>query len=192
MVRLFLSLLLSSTPSWAILYQDINIETMVSQADRILAGRVIAQETGVINDKPFVQTTFEVVKGYTAGLGQQVTIKQFGRVDSKHTIKTFPGLPTFQKGGVYLLFLENANAEGFASPVGLLTFELISKNTQAIVTGQGLIQARPTRPVKGLFDNIQNSEVNALVESRKQSNVKKSNVLELPFLEQIIQRKNQL
>lgn len=143
------------------LYVEVNIEEMITQADIICTAKLLDEKKGIAQEMPYVEYTFEVTHWYGSNQQSQVTIRQLGKQTPKKEIILFPGLPSFQKGQEYLLFLKNPSALGFSSPLYLLTFELVQKKGQP--SSKQLI---PNRTAKGLFDNVQNLPMKNLIQNQ--------------------------
>lgn len=124
-VAVFMLLLCPSARATSI--RLMNLQELADHSDRIFLGVCTAVETGPDeNGSPCTRSTFavsDVVHGAVAG---GITIKQFGSretfTDDQGRRFGFraEGMPEYEVGGEYLLFLNNDSPLGFCGPVGLM------------------------------------------------------------------------
>ena len=122
------ALLLSTAPTAeATHYPDaLNLSALVDRAERIFLGEVLSRVSGA-DSLGLIATvyTFRVERLLKGTSSPTVTIKQAGAPEAVEDpatgVVTVPihGLPTYQPGQRYLLFLNGTSDIGFTSPVGL-------------------------------------------------------------------------
>ncbi len=97
------------------------LDRVVDRSGQIVHGTVTSVVSG--RDESGLPATWvsvavmECLKGQAAGT---VTFKQIGVAAplADGTLLRIPGLPRYREGGEYVLFLHDASARGFTSPVG--------------------------------------------------------------------------
>ncbi len=107
-------------------YPDaLNLAELTAKAERIFLGEVVSRTTG--RDPlghPATVYTFRVEQGLKGSVSDTITIKQVGvaePVEDPNTgVITFPidGIPVYEPGHRYLLFLNGTSTIGFTSPIG--------------------------------------------------------------------------
>ena len=145
-------------PAWASHYPEaLNLAQLTAKAERILVGEVVARQTGKDPLGLFATVyTFRVEQAPKGDVGTEVTIKQMGVAhpaeDPATGVITFPlpGIPVYETGQRYLLFLNDTSDRGFTSPVGLGygAFVLLA-NGHAVnhLNNAGLFRDTPALPV---------------------------------------------
>lgn len=114
------SLLAFATAARATQVRPVNLEEMTDRAATVFSGRCIDVHS-VIDPrlgKPVTLMTFEVSRAVKGDLGDTVTIKLLGAVDSSSGKGGVAGLPTFQRDEEVVLFLYGESSMGLTSPVG--------------------------------------------------------------------------
>jgi hypothetical protein len=107
-------------------YPDaLNLTDLTAKAERIFLGEVVSRTTGQdLLGHPATVYTFRVEQGLKGTFSNTITIKQIGvaePVEDPNTgVITFPidGIPVYEPGHRYLLFLNGTSTIGFTSPVG--------------------------------------------------------------------------
>jgi hypothetical protein len=124
---MFSWLLLAPAPLWAAWYPEaLNLAGLTARAERIIVGEVVARQTGRDPQGLFATLyTFRVEQALKGDVTTELTIKQFGVAhhleDPATGVITFrwPGMPVYETGRRYVLFLHGTSDSGFTSPVGL-------------------------------------------------------------------------
>ena len=115
------SILLIAPPVWSSSLRPVNLPQMVQQADRIVVGRAVSEWTGRDERRfPATITTFEVSQVLKGGPIQRIAVKQLGvtKVQPDGLATWIEGMPRYQQGSEYLLFLNPDSLYGFTMPVG--------------------------------------------------------------------------
>jgi len=104
--------------------RPMNIEEMVQNSGAIFVGECTGAQSGR-DDRglPSTTYTFRVLKNVRGAAGKTVTIKQFGLKDidlRSSQVFQVPGMPTYEPGRRYLLFMTQESGHGFCVPVGLM------------------------------------------------------------------------
>ena len=152
---LLINLLLLST-SWATSLLPISLEQLSTRATLIFYGEVVSNQV-IKDEKSGHIATFtkfkimDLIKGET---GDTHTIKQIGgSLKEKNAIHRIHGVPEYQNGKKYVVFLPEKSTMGFSSPLGLHqgSFSVSTVNgQQTISNGRNL-----TAQVKQNNRNIQ-------------------------------------
>jgi hypothetical protein len=100
-------------------------------------------------------TTFEVLEAYKGHLGTSYTIKQIGgNLPGANLNVRMPGVPQFEVGKRYVVFLPPVSRLGFSSPVGLsqgmFTVKTDAAGAQVVSNG---------RDVGDLMENMAQSKI---------------------------------
>ena len=99
----------------------LNLNKLQADADYIFHGQCISNH--VTEDTTLglaTYTTFKVIQAIKGSLSETYTIKQFGGASTNSaSIVVVPGVPQFEIGKKYVLFLPKPSHLGFSSPVGL-------------------------------------------------------------------------
>ncbi len=118
---LAMAALVTAPPVWSSSLRPVNLPEMVQQADRIVVGRAVSEWTGRDEHRfPATITTFEVTQVLKGGPLQRIEVKQLGvtKVQPDGLATWIEGMPRYQKGSEYLLFLSPNSIYGFTMPVG--------------------------------------------------------------------------
>lgn len=151
-VRRAASLLLAAALAAAALpattLEPLNLQDLARRSPRIFEGECLSESHGLDQrGLPYTAYTFRVsdtLRG--AGVGQVVTIRQFGLPPGTSAseygglVLTVADMPHYVRGGRYLLFLPQESRWGFASPVGLAqgAFRILGQGDQRMaVNGLG-------------------------------------------------------
>ena len=107
------------------------------------------------SDRVVTYTTFEVLETYKGKLGSSITIKQIGgNLPDANLTVVVPGVPQFEVGQRYVVFLPPASKLGFASPVGLSQGMFTVK-----MDNKGVAQVGNGRDVGELMENMAQSKM---------------------------------
>lgn len=117
----------------------ISLERMTAAADVIFHGRVISNEVrrDPVSGNVATFTTFEVTELVKGQAGETHTIKQIGgEMPGGNMRQIVHGVPRFNIGGEYVVFLPKASSLGFSSPIGLSQgkFEVLRANGEPVVS----------------------------------------------------------
>jgi len=97
-------------------------------------------------------TTFEVLETYKGNLGRSHTIKQIGGNLPGALNVRIVGVPQFEVGKRYVVFLPPASKLGFSSPVGLnqgmFTLKTDARGTQTVSNGRDVGELMENIPSK--------------------------------------------
>jgi hypothetical protein len=102
--------------------RQVNVEQLTADAPRIFLGKCLSVRSGVDEHKlPATFYTFQVARVFKGAVPLQVTIKQFGgnSASPEASVLRFDGMPAYEPGESYLLFLGEDSKLGFTSPQGL-------------------------------------------------------------------------
>lgn len=100
-------------------------------------------------------TTFQVLETYKGNIGSSYTIKQIGgNLPGANLNVRMPGVPQFEVGKRYVVFLPPASRLGFSSPVGL-SQGMFSVKTDAA----GAQTVSNGRDVGDLMENMAQSKI---------------------------------
>lgn len=114
-------IMLFSSPTMATSVLLLSLDKLHADADYIFHAQCISNN--VIEDEKFglaTYTTFKVIQALKGNLSDTYTIKQFGGSSPKHRdVIVAPGVPQFEVGKRYVVFLPSPSHLGFSSPVGL-------------------------------------------------------------------------
>ena len=138
-VILFISLILvTSLPARATVLIPLSLQQVTERANLIFQGRVTNVEVRVdeVSQRVATYTTFavqDVIKGKT---GATHTIKQVGgQLPGSKVALRIHGVPRFNLGEDYVVFLPAPSRLGFSSPVGLSqgAFSVVDNNGALVV-----------------------------------------------------------
>ena len=130
--------------SWCSSLVPVNLPEMVRQADRIFVVTAVSERTG--RDErgiPATVTTFKVSQVLKGAHAARIEVKQFGvtEVQPDGLAAWIDGMPRYQAGSEYLLFLKPDSVFGFTMPVGAFqgTFDVkpAGQGKKAIVNSLG-------------------------------------------------------
>jgi len=140
-INLFIAL-----PASATSLLPLTLEQLSTRADLIFYGKVISNE--VKKDEQSGQiatfTEFEVINLIKGTAGSTHTIKQIGGFHkNSNTRLMIHGVPEFQTGKEYVVFLPKKSSLGFCSPLGLHqgSFPVSTENNEKIInSGRNLAE----------------------------------------------------
>lgn len=154
-----LSLVINLTtlpPALATSLKPLDLERLSIQAPLIIYGEVINNRA--LNDRQSGQivtlTTFKVIELIKGNTGEEHTIKQIGGQLTDSNIKMhIPGVPRFNAGSKYVVFLAEKSQLGFSSPLGLYqgTFSVKTINGEQVISNGSMLStpsATVNRPVQ--------------------------------------------
>lgn len=140
-----LLLLLLNTVCQATMVLPVSLQRMSNSAELIFEGRVTTIDVKLdeVSKRVATFTTFavtDVIKGQVASTH---IVKQFGGQLPGSNLKTrIHGIPEFEKGKNYIVFLPPVSRLGFASPVGLSQgkFDITQRNGKTVISNGRSIQ----------------------------------------------------
>jgi hypothetical protein len=141
--------LLTTLPASATSVLPITLEQLSTRASLIFYGEVISNQAQRDAHSGQVATftefkIFDLIKGSAAG---NQTIKQLGGLDKNTNINFHVhGIPKFQNGSRYVVFLPERSSLGFSSPLGLHqgSFTVTTENGEQVVSnGRNLTPQKP-------------------------------------------------
>lgn len=100
----------------------LGLERLHGDAQSIFLGECLSNkvELDKQSGRVVTYTAFEVIEAYKGKPGRSLTIKQVGGDLPNSDLRTrVPGVPSFEVGKRYVVFLPPKSDLGFASPVGL-------------------------------------------------------------------------
>ena len=150
---LFCALALSAS-AYAATVLPLGLERLHGDAKLIFLGECLTNSVQLDQQSGRVvtYTTFEVLETYKGNLGRSHTIKQIGgNLPEAGLSVKIPGVPQFEAGKRYVVFLPPASDLGFSSPVGL-NQGMFTLKTDA----RGVQTASNGRDVGELMENIPN------------------------------------
>ncbi|MCK5396376.1 MAG: hypothetical protein KAJ32_10305 [Gammaproteobacteria bacterium] len=128
----------------------LNLEQLSTRASHIFFAEVVSNQTKKDEQSGYIATFTEFkiidsIKGFTE---RTLTIKQIGGYDPASKIRLYiHGIPTFQTGNNYVVFLPKASKLGFSSPLGLYqgSYTVTTINGEQIVSnGKNLTESPST------------------------------------------------
>jgi hypothetical protein len=122
LLGIFLTLSLLSPLGFAASVMPLGIDKLHAGADLIFYGECLSQQTSVDQtlDIPVTQTTFKVLEMLKGKAGEEITIKQIGgTAPGQAEDIVVPGVPRFELGKKYVLFLPKQSELGFTTPVAM-------------------------------------------------------------------------
>ncbi|PCJ89235.1 MAG: hypothetical protein COA54_00420 [Thiotrichaceae bacterium] len=145
---LLLSLLtLSHASATSVL--PLNLEQLSTRANLIFHAEVISNEVkrDAQSGQIATYTEFRIIDAIKGVTGATHTIKQIGgrHETSKITMRVH-GVPKFQTGMIYVVFLPKKSSLGFSSPLGLHqgSFSVLTIDDEQVVTnGRNLLRQTP-------------------------------------------------
>ncbi|MCK4834323.1 MAG: hypothetical protein KAT12_06080 [Gammaproteobacteria bacterium] len=146
----FITCLFITSSASATSLLPITLEQLSTRATLIFYGEVISNQ--VKKDAQSRQiatfTEFKVIDLIKGDAAATHTIKQLGGIDEKTNINfRVHGVPRFQPGKHYVVFLPERSNHGFSSPLGLYqgSFSVSIENGEQIIrSGRNLSQQKPT------------------------------------------------
>lgn len=147
----FLLVNLSFLPSaWATSVLPLSLEQLSTQASLIFFAEVISNQAKIDEKSGRIATftEFEITDLIKGNTELTHTIKQIGGYDSESKTRLFiHGVPTFQVGNSYVVFLPKKSNLGFSSPLGLFqgSYAVTTINGEQVVSnGRNLTEPAST------------------------------------------------
>ena len=156
-VFILFSMLVLSGGAFAASVLPLGLERLHGDAKTIFLGECLsnAVEMDQQSGRVVTYTTFEVLETYKGKPGRSQTVKQIGgNLPSANLDVRIPGVPQFEVGQRYVVFLPPASKLGFASPVGLAQGMFTVKNDVA-----GAPVVSNGRDVGDLMENMAQSKM---------------------------------
>jgi len=164
--------------------KPLDLERLSTQAPLIFYGEVVNNHA--VNDKQSGQiatlTTFKVIELIKGNTGEEHTIKQIGgQLADSNTKMHIPGVPKFNNGSKYVVFLTEKSKLGFSSPLGLYqgSFSVETVNGEQVISNGSRLSmpsATVNRPIQvPLAVNTQNptqSRLSDFINTVRSYNVK--------------------
>jgi len=153
-LTLFYLLALSDVASAAMVL-PLGLDRLHGDAKHIFLGECLSNtvELDKQSGRVVTNTTFEVLETFKGKMGRSHTIKQIGgNLPEANLNVRVPGVPQFEVGKRYVVFLPPASKLGFATPVGL---------------SQGMFTVRPDAKGAPMVSN--GRDVGELMENMAQS-----------------------
>jgi hypothetical protein len=149
-VLAFLFTLFFLPASWATSILPIGLEQLSTRATLIFYGEVISNQVKQDNKSGHIATltTFKIMDLIKGNTGEMHTIKQIGgRLAETGTTLRVHGVPKFETGKEYVVFLPEKSRLGFSSPLGLHqgSFSVLTKNDQQVVTNGSNLTLQDTQ-----------------------------------------------
>ena len=149
----------------------LGLERLHSDAQQVFLGECLsnAVELDAKSDRVVTYTTFEVLETFKGKATRSHTIKQIGGNLPQANLKVVvPGVPQFEVGKRYVVFLPPASNLGFSTPVGLTQGMFSVKNdaTGAPVVSNG-------RDVGELMENMAQSKMPSRVADKLRARANK-------------------
>jgi hypothetical protein len=113
---------LIALPSAALSVRPLQLDEVIDQASTAFEGTCIGTETGrdPQTGEIVTFTTFRIDEVLKGTVGATLRIKQIGGEVAEEGIRNvIPGVPRFNVGDSYVVFMPQASAAGFSSPIGL-------------------------------------------------------------------------
>ena len=150
---LLVCLLLWQLPAAATSVLPISLQRMTAVADLIFHGRVIADEVrrDAASGRVVTLTTFAVIEIIKGETGETHTIKQIGgQLPGSQVRQVIHGVPRFNTGQEYVVFMPKASSLGFSSPIGLSQgkFDVDRVNGQAVIRSRRAAAAVSKEPAQ--------------------------------------------
>lgn len=112
-----------TTEALATSVKPLNLEDLMSGAELIFIGKLISANSFIdLNGLPVTAYEFEVLHPIKGSADSTITIRQFGLRESDFATgraPAYPGVPTYEIDGVYLLFVNGESRFGLRNAVGL-------------------------------------------------------------------------
>ena len=175
---LFCALALSAS-AYAATVLPLGLERLHGDAKLIFLGECLTNSVQLDQQSGRVvtYTTFEVLETYKGNLGRSHTIKQIGgNLPEAGLSVKIPGVPQFEAGKRYVVFLPPASDLGFSSPVGLsqgmFTLKTDASGTQTVSNGRDVgelmenIPSKMPSRVASKLNTLSNKELPANAKAR--------------------------
>lgn len=157
----FFCFLALSSSAFAASVLPLGLERLHGDAKLIFLGECLSNSVALDQQSGRVvtYTTFEVLETFKGKTGRSHTIKQIGgKLPDANLSVRISGVPQFEVGQRYVVFLPPASKLGFSSPVGLsqgmFTMKTDDKGAQVVSNG---------RDVGDLMENMAQSKMPSLV-----------------------------
>lgn len=140
---------MSSASATSIL--PLRLEQLSTRATLIFYGEVISNQVKKDEQSGYIATftEFKIIDLIKGNAGDTHTIKQIGgRLDSANTTLRIHGVPEFQAGKKYVVFLPEKSKLGFCSPLGLHqgSFSVLTIDGEQVVSnGRNLAEQSAQR-----------------------------------------------
>jgi hypothetical protein len=140
---MILLLLCWGLPASATSLLPVSPQRMTAIAESIFHGRVIDNtvELDPVSGRVATFTTFRVLEVIKGDIPETHTIKQIGgQLPGSQVRQLIQGVPRFETGNEYVVFMPAASSLGFASPIGLTQgkYDIQRLNGEAvIINGRG-------------------------------------------------------
>lgn len=180
-IVIFLTYLFFPIHSFSATVLPLDLNKIHSEASYVFHGQCIANDvvedtqTGMI----VTITTFSVIETLKGNVGQTYTIKQVGgNLPNSSDLMMIPGVPKFEIGKNYVVFLPQSSRLGFSSPIGLDQgkFDILFDKQGNRVVGNG-------RDIEQLLENIPQQNIPSQVTVLNKNSVVNKNAkrTELPL-----------
>ncbi len=153
--------LLSATPAQAASVRPLPLDSVVDAAAVAFQGRCLESRSEVDAATGLVVTltTFEVEDRLKGEVGARHVIKQLGG-QVGDLVRRVDGIPTFEPGERYVVFLYGVSAAGFSSPVGL------SQGRFEVRAGEGGLQVANGRDFREMLSPISPADLPGVVRDK--------------------------
>jgi hypothetical protein len=146
LIAFFLFMLAYNRQALATSVLPISLQRMATAADLIFHGRAISNQVRLdeASGRVATFTTFEIIDVVKGEAGPTHTIKQIGgQLPGSKIRQVIHGVPRFNAGEEYVIFLPKASSLGFASPIGLSQgrFSVIKQNSESVVSNRRAVAA---------------------------------------------------
>ncbi len=150
----FLIMLFYTLPAAATSLLPLSLETLSSRATLIFYGAVISNQVkkDEISGRIVTFTEFEVIELIKGNSERRHTIKQLGgRLENSKTTLRVHGIPQYQVGKKYVVFLPGKSSLGFCSPLGLHqgSFAITTVNGELIVSNGHQLAQQSSNVITG-------------------------------------------
>lgn len=145
-IPLFMILLCCSLQAAATSVLPVSLQRMAQTAEMIFHGTAIGNEVRLdqASGRVATYTSFKVIEVIKGNPGATHTIKQIGgQLPGSNVRLVIHGVPRFDVGEEYVIFLPKTSSLGFASPIGLSQgkFDIRKLNGQAVVNNRNRLAA---------------------------------------------------
>ncbi len=153
----FIILLVLSSSASASMVLPLGLDRLHGNAKVVFLGECLSNsvEMDQQSGRVVTYTTFQVLETYKGNIGSSYTIKQIGgNLPGANLNVRMPGVPQFEVGKRYVVFLPPVSRLGFSSPVGLsqgmFTVKTDAAGAQVVSNG---------RDVGDLMENMAQSKI---------------------------------
>jgi hypothetical protein len=146
LIFVFLLMLAYNPQAFATSVLPVSLQRMATAADLVFHGRAISNEVRLdeASGRVATFTTFEIIELVKGEAGPTHTIKQIGgQLPGSKVRQVIHGVPRFNTGEEYVIFLPKASSLGFASPIGLSQgkFSVFRQNGESVVSNRRAVGA---------------------------------------------------